>query len=326
MSKLLINEPPLQVLPTLACYVGLNESVFLQQVHYWLQNTKVGKMADGRKWVRNSMSEWEEQFPFWSKNVIRRTIKNLIGDGLLLHRDDLNAAGYDRTAWYSINYDVLDDLGEPVERMNKKSDKRKLARASRDDENDVSQVQNAPPPVHDVPPVQNVPPKGTKCTPQRYKMYPTIPETPTETPTETHTIEGDESLELAWGKSLSLCGNSEETAAALWSLTHHFVDVSGMGLPDIDKESGIDELATLWWPQLLEIYSAADSVLGAAKQVIGTAVVEQRSWKQSSVSTPKSIRKKSLAIIAGQKMGTARANGHMPANDLGQYQIAPMGM
>jgi hypothetical protein len=34
MSKLLIDEPPLQVLPTLAVRLGLEEAIFLQQLHY----------------------------------------------------------------------------------------------------------------------------------------------------------------------------------------------------------------------------------------------------------------------------------------------------
>ena len=36
MSRLLINENPLQVLPTLAVKIGLNEAMILQQMHYWL--------------------------------------------------------------------------------------------------------------------------------------------------------------------------------------------------------------------------------------------------------------------------------------------------
>jgi len=35
-SSLLIAVPPLIVLPTLATLVGLNEAIFLQQLHYWL--------------------------------------------------------------------------------------------------------------------------------------------------------------------------------------------------------------------------------------------------------------------------------------------------
>ena len=36
MSNLLTQEPPLQVLPSLAVAIGLNEAIVLQQVHYLL--------------------------------------------------------------------------------------------------------------------------------------------------------------------------------------------------------------------------------------------------------------------------------------------------
>jgi len=36
-SSLLINESPLQVLPSLAVLVGLNEAIVLQQTHYWIK-------------------------------------------------------------------------------------------------------------------------------------------------------------------------------------------------------------------------------------------------------------------------------------------------
>jgi hypothetical protein len=39
-SRLLIHEPALQVLPSLAVAIGLNEAIFLQQLHYWLVSSK----------------------------------------------------------------------------------------------------------------------------------------------------------------------------------------------------------------------------------------------------------------------------------------------
>ena len=45
MSKLLINEQPLQVLPSLAEAIGLNQAIALQQVHYWLENARKPMMC-----------------------------------------------------------------------------------------------------------------------------------------------------------------------------------------------------------------------------------------------------------------------------------------
>ena len=49
MMNLLINESPLQVLPSLAMQVGLNAAILLQQLHFRsLISTNV---RDGHKWV-----------------------------------------------------------------------------------------------------------------------------------------------------------------------------------------------------------------------------------------------------------------------------------
>ncbi|EDT3088997.1 replication protein RepO, partial [Salmonella enterica subsp. enterica serovar Newport] len=63
MSNLLINESPLQVLPTLACAIGLNEAVIVQQMHYWMKDSQ--HFYDGRRWIYNSVASWQKQFPFW---------------------------------------------------------------------------------------------------------------------------------------------------------------------------------------------------------------------------------------------------------------------
>ena len=37
MSRLLLEDEPLVVLPKLATVIGLNEAIILQQLHYWLE-------------------------------------------------------------------------------------------------------------------------------------------------------------------------------------------------------------------------------------------------------------------------------------------------
>ncbi len=46
MSKLLINENPIMIIPSLALKMGLNEAVVLQQIHYWI--VKSSHVMDGR--------------------------------------------------------------------------------------------------------------------------------------------------------------------------------------------------------------------------------------------------------------------------------------
>lgn len=107
MSKLLINEHPLQVLPSLAVAIGLNEAIVLQQVHYWLSRSQ--HVIDGRPWFYKSLQEWQREFPFWSEKTIRTAIKALRDRGLLL-AEHKGSDPRDRTLWYSIDYDALDAL------------------------------------------------------------------------------------------------------------------------------------------------------------------------------------------------------------------------
>ena len=117
MSNLLINERPLQVLPSLAEAIGLQEAVVLQQVHYWIQSNKESKpkethFHEGRWWTYNSAKEWQENFSWWSESTVRKYLARLREKGLLLtghHSKDKR----DRTLWYTIDYDALNTLIEP---------------------------------------------------------------------------------------------------------------------------------------------------------------------------------------------------------------------
>ena len=55
-SKLLIDEYPLLVLPTLANIIGLNEAIFLQQANYCEQ--KFAKNFDGEYWFKMTIAEY----------------------------------------------------------------------------------------------------------------------------------------------------------------------------------------------------------------------------------------------------------------------------
>lgn len=101
--SLLISEPPLQVLPSLAEKIGLNEAIFLQQLHYW--SLKSTHTHDGQAWVYNTIAQWREQFPFWCERTIKAVIANLKERGLL--RVERLGAAFDRTNYYAVNYAQL---------------------------------------------------------------------------------------------------------------------------------------------------------------------------------------------------------------------------
>ncbi|QOR83826.1 DnaD domain protein [Geobacillus stearothermophilus] len=107
MSKLLLDEKPLVILPSLAKEIGLNEAIVLQQLHYWLQESN--NERDGHRWVYNTYQDWQKQFPFWSIRTIRRTIKNLENKGIVIS-DYLNSMKIDKTKWYRIDYERLEEI------------------------------------------------------------------------------------------------------------------------------------------------------------------------------------------------------------------------
>ncbi|WP_141060870.1 replication protein [Staphylococcus aureus] len=110
MNKLLIDDYPIQVLPKLAELIGLNEAIVLQQIHYWLNNSK--HKYDGKTWIFNSYPEWQKQFPFWSLITIKRTIYSLEKQNLLLI-GNYNKAKFDKTKWYTINYQTIEGMIRP---------------------------------------------------------------------------------------------------------------------------------------------------------------------------------------------------------------------
>lgn len=112
-SRLLIDDKPLLILPRLACRIGLNEAVVLQQLHFHLRRVQdvaclsASHCRDGVWYVDRTLAQWQEQdFPFWSVDTIRRTFRKLVDAGLVAIAA-INAREYDQTRWYTILYDGL---------------------------------------------------------------------------------------------------------------------------------------------------------------------------------------------------------------------------
>lgn len=106
--NLLTNENPLIVLPQIACMLGQEEALVLQQLHFRLQQQTV--MQNGEVWYCQSLAKWQEQFPFWNTPKIKRLIRRLEELQVIHSTDKLNYFCVDRTKWYKIDYDKLHQL------------------------------------------------------------------------------------------------------------------------------------------------------------------------------------------------------------------------
>lgn len=93
---------------TLASAIGLNESIVLRQLHYWIELNRKAEserhFRDGCWWAFNSYPDWcNEDFPFWSVDTVRRAIVALEEMGLI-EAGNYNTRKGDQTKWYTINY------------------------------------------------------------------------------------------------------------------------------------------------------------------------------------------------------------------------------
>lgn len=106
-SRVMGSDRPLMFSPALATAVGLEGAVFLQQLHYWTSQPGAHE-RDGFRWVYNTIDQWLEQFPFWSRSALHRVISGLESKGVIVSTAAYNAKGSDRTKWYRINHDHAD--------------------------------------------------------------------------------------------------------------------------------------------------------------------------------------------------------------------------
>lgn len=107
MNKYLINEYPLQVLPSLCKKIGLNEAIFIQELHYWLLETE--EKHNGKKWVCKTYEELQEMLEIFSLSTVKRIVKSLVNKKILII-DNFNEMKIDKTNWYSIDYEQIGKL------------------------------------------------------------------------------------------------------------------------------------------------------------------------------------------------------------------------
>lgn len=258
-NRLLLDESSLQVQPSLAVAIGLNEAIALQQLHFWLKGKAERKdddaFIDGRWWVFNSIREWREKsFPFWSDDTVERTFKKLVKLGLVI-RGHYAVSPYDRRHWYTIDYAVMDNLNlqqsitadcsNPLPQlaaMDKRnlhqSDSRNLRQsntktqriqAKTQDQEVFAAVAAAPPPPDPPPPAVKPAPK-----PRSRK--------PTRTP-EQHALQERvvQALEEVTGKPRTV--NQSGYQAVGWWLVDSFPDL-GETLPEVVRERYAEDAPT----------------------------------------------------------------------------------
>ena len=82
-QSLVLAEPPIPVLPSLAVAIGLNAAIVYQQIFFLTQNVRGGREINGEQYVWNTYEQWHDIFPWWSIRTIERIISDLEQRGLI---------------------------------------------------------------------------------------------------------------------------------------------------------------------------------------------------------------------------------------------------
>lgn len=190
MSKLLIDDRPLLVLPSLVRLLdSMERAVVLQQIHWLLQQPKSGTEIDGEKWVWGTYQEWcEDYFTMWSPQTLGKHIRWLEENGYLISNQHRKGS-WDRTKYYRINYAMLSEDTSPAPTPD----------GSQEENATIDDPESQPSMVYD-----HIPSNLYDRIPSNlYDHIPSITETSTEPPPET-----SEKTTSAPGKTSSTNGGS----------------------------------------------------------------------------------------------------------------------
>ena len=92
----------------IATKIGVDEAIMLNNFVYWLAKNKANNknFFDGNYWTFNSVRAYSELFPFWKESQIKRMLKSLIDQNVLVV-GNYNQNAYDRTNWYSLSSEYI---------------------------------------------------------------------------------------------------------------------------------------------------------------------------------------------------------------------------
>ena len=133
MSIYLFDEQPIAANKALARALGLNEALVLQQINYWIEiNKKSGKnYHDEKYWTYNSIRAWQEKdFDYMSVDTVKRTFAKLEKAGYLLI-GNYNKDPRDKTKWYTINDEKLEELYLELNKKKLEHERKILEKESR---------------------------------------------------------------------------------------------------------------------------------------------------------------------------------------------------
>lgn len=139
------NPTAPRICPELAVEIGLNESLILLQLEFWIRLSG-SIQKDGRYWIYESLTDFQGIFSFWSLSTINRAILSL-EEKKLICIGNFNKYKYDRTRWFCLNSTgikelktvcLIDDWAFQNESSICQNDKRSMQNETRPSQNDTT--------------------------------------------------------------------------------------------------------------------------------------------------------------------------------------------
>lgn len=94
--------------PELAKEIGLNESIMLLQLEFWLA-TQGEEREDGYLWLRKTIREIQQEFTYWGTGTIGRILETLISEGFIVAAS-LDEGPGRSGRWMRFNFERLSTL------------------------------------------------------------------------------------------------------------------------------------------------------------------------------------------------------------------------
>lgn len=109
MHRFIINEAPLDLLPTLAQEYGVKSALILQHLKDCLDTDTQAIQVEGKVWIRKTYEEWQEKLPFLPIGTIKQNIYSLEEKNVILSLKMKNRK-FDQGKWYTINLNYFEDI------------------------------------------------------------------------------------------------------------------------------------------------------------------------------------------------------------------------
>ncbi|NOQ31083.1 MAG: hypothetical protein GQ570_08185 [Helicobacteraceae bacterium] len=101
------NKAPIVIQVEMATLLGLNEAIFIQQLHLWLQNS--AEFINSVAWYKTTLKELQEFFPFFRLEQLDDLTKKLYNDKLIEIKV-FNSGNWNEVSMYRIEYKALNKL------------------------------------------------------------------------------------------------------------------------------------------------------------------------------------------------------------------------